>query len=160
MAHKKEIYTSVIKILPGANCFIDRAISAENYNRLVRAFYHLFDSDTLTKGDYIHIFGVLTEKFPVYEKNADKKKYKELTVTYAEFNYPPNPDLRRVISDFMDHIDGIPSALLSKALYALAAQLPKSSDFVGTELHARNFTLTPVSEEELATIKSIILVRK
>ena len=160
MSHKKEIYTAIFKRLPGTNCLIDRAISVENYNRLVAAFYYLFNSDTLTKGDYVHIFGVLAEKFPIYMQSGDKEKFKSLAISYAEFNYPPNPDIRRVITDFIDHIDEIPDFLLSKAIYALAEDTKKCNDFVGKELHARNFTLTPVSEKELDTIKSIILIRK
>ena len=159
MAHKKEIYTTVIKALPHTNCFIDRNVTADTYNALAAAFYHLFNSDILTKGDYIHIFGVLTEKFPVYEKTADKEKYKELSVSYATFGYPPNPDLSRVISDFIDSIGSIPTANLRQALYTILTRLKDSSDFVGTELHARGFTLTPITEKELATIQSIILVK-
>ena len=60
MSHKKEIYTAIFKRLPSTNCLIDRAISVENYNRLVAAFYYLFNSDTLTKGDYVHISGFAT----------------------------------------------------------------------------------------------------
>lgn len=160
MAHQKEIYTTVRKWLPNTNCFIDKATTAEDYNRLSAAFYHLFNSDILTKGDYVHIFKVLREKLPVYEKSGNRDSFRELAVSYAEFGYPPNPDLRRVICDFIDHIDGIPCAKLSKALYDLGAQVEKSSEFVGTEAHARGFSLTPISEQDLATIKSIILVGK
>lgn len=158
MAHKKEIYTTVFKHLPSSNCLIDKSIAADVYNRLTAAYYHLFNSDVLTKGDYIHIFKVLCEKLPVYEMGGDKEKFKELAIVYAEFGYPPNPDMRRVIGDFIDNIEGISNAMLSKSLYALAAQLQKSNDFVGTELHARGFSLSPISEKELTTIKGIILV--
>ncbi len=160
MSHKKEIYTTVVKALPNTNCFIDRSITAEDYNRLAAAFYYLFNSDILTKGDYIHIVGVLAEKLPVYERGGDKEKFKELAVTYAEFGYPTNPDIRRVICDFIDHIDGISGALLTKSIAAIRARLENCSDFVGTEALSHGFSLTPITEKELATIKSIILVRK
>ncbi|MBE6655846.1 MAG: hypothetical protein E7609_03110 [Ruminococcaceae bacterium] len=160
MSHKKEIYTTVLKALPNTNCFIDRSTTAEDYNRLAAAFYYLFNSDILTKGDYVHVFGVLSEKLPIYERGGDKEKFKELAVTYAEFGYPKNPDIRRVICDFIDHIDGISGALLARSVNALRARLEKCSDFVGTEALSHGFTLTPLTEKELATIKSIILVGK
>ena len=160
MEHKKEIYTTVRKWLPSTNCFIDRATTAEEFNRLTAAFYYLFNSDLLTKGDYAHILKVLREKLPIYERGGNREAYRDLSVSYAEFGYPPNPDLRRVICDFIDHIDGIPCAKLSKALYDIGAQVEKSSEFVGTETHARGFSLTPITAEELTTIKGIILVGK
>ncbi len=159
MAHKKEIYTAVIKILPNTNCFIDRHISLENYNRLAAAFYHLFNSATLTKSDYIHIFRVLCDKLPVYEAGGDTETFKNLAITYAEFNYPQNGDIRRVISDFLDNVDPVPFSYLSKALYAIASRLKDCSDFVGIELHTHGFTLTPLTESEFNTIKSIIFVK-
>ena len=159
MAHKKEIYTTVIKALPNTNCFIDRSITVTDYNRLTSAFYYLFNSNILTKGDYVHVFAVLAEKLPVYETGGDKEKFKELAVTYAEFGYPPNPDIRRVICDFIDHVDGISPTLLAKSLHALRARLDKCSDFVGTEALSHGFSLTPITEKELATIKGIILVK-
>ena len=159
MAHKKEIYTAVIKILPSSNCFIDRQISLENYNRLAAAFYHLFNSAILTKGDYIHILGMLAEKLPVYEAGADTDTFASLASSYAEFGYPENPDIRRVITSFVQSIDGIPCSLLSSAIYAIREKVKGASDFVGIELHTRGFTLTPLTEQEFSTIKSIILVK-
>ena len=157
--HEKKIYTAVVKILPSSNLLIDRHIALDHFNRLAAAFYHLFNSTTLTKGDYIHIFKVLSEKLPVYEAGGDVETFKKLAVTYAEFNYPPNGDIRRVISDFLDNIAPIPFSFLSKAIYAIASRLKDCSDFVGIELHTRGFTLTPLTESEFNTIKSIILVK-
>ena len=159
MAHKKEIYTAVIKILPSSNSLIDRQISLENYNRLAAAFYHLFNSAILTKGDYSHILGVLAEKLPVYEAGADADTFASLASSYAEFGYPENPDIRRVITDFVQNIEGIPVTLVTKAVYAIREKTKVASDFVGIELHTHGFTLTPLTESEFNTIKSIILVK-
>lgn len=160
MAHKKEIYTTVFKSLPSTNLFIKKETKVEDLNRLSAAFYYLFNSDTLTRRDYIHIFNVLREKLPIYEQSGDMEKMKALAVAYAEYNYPPNPDIRRVISDFLDHAEEIPPFALGNALGLISTKLGNCSEFVGVELHARGFSLTPISEQTLATIKGIILVGK
>ncbi len=159
MAHKKEIYTTVIKSLPNTNLFIEKQTTAEEYNRLSAAFYHLFDSDMLTRRDYLHILEVLAEKMPIYEQSGDIEKYKAIAVSYAEFGYPQNPDIRRVIVDFLDNAGSLSPALLGKAIGKIKAKTADCSEFVGVELHARGFALTPITDKELATIKSIILVR-
>lgn len=159
MAHKKEIYTAVIKSLPSTNLFIERDTKEEDFNRLSAAFYHLFNSDMLTRRDYLHLLEVLCEKFPIYEQSGDIEKYKSIAVSYAEFGYPPNPDIRKVLTDFLDHIDALSPTVLRKAIYKIKEKVSDCSEFVGVELHARGFSLSPITEAELATIKSIILVR-
>lgn len=56
------IYTTIRKILPSNYIFIEMDTNAEEVNALNNAYYNLFNSNVLTKGDYIHIFNVLIEK--------------------------------------------------------------------------------------------------
>ena len=158
MSHKKEIYTTVVKILPYAGMFLEKQTRLDDYNALCAALYHLFNSAMLTKKDYIHIVDVLCEKFPIYELGGDVDAYKHAALTYATFGYPSCDDLARVIGDFIDKIPAVPVGMLGNALHKLRAKLTDASEFVGVELHKRGFTLIPLTEEELASIKRITLV--
>ncbi|MBQ9736340.1 MAG: hypothetical protein IJV96_06125 [Clostridia bacterium] len=158
MSHKKEIYTAVFKILPYSGLFLEKGTKLEDFNALCAAFYYLFNSAILTKKDYIHITDVLCEKFPIYELGGDIDAYKHAAVTYATFGYPPCDDLARVIGDFIDHVPAVPTFMLGNALRTMRLKLADASEFVGVEMHGKGFTLTPLTAEELASIKKITLV--
>ena len=159
MSHKKEIYTSVHKILPYPGMFLEKQTKLDDYNALCAAFYYLFNSAILTKKDYIHIVDVLCEKFPIYELGGDVDAYKHAAVSYAAYGYPPSDDLARVIGEFIDHIPAVPTFMLGNALRKMRVKLTDASEFVGVEMHKKGFTLTPLTAEELETIKKITLVR-
>lgn len=155
----KQIYTTVIKILPSSNLFITKDVTIDNFNMLNRAYYNLFNSNLLTRKDYAHLFNVIIEKMPIYEVSKDAEQLKEIVYSYATFNYPVNPDFKIVIDRFLSELVKLQPYLINNSLYSIKKKLDDCSEFVGIELIQQNkFFKDDLTSNELETIKKIILV--
>ena len=122
------------------------------FDLMQRAFYAFFDSDLLTRSDYLHLLTVLSEKLPIYEKGGDIESFKRLAIDYAKYNYPPNPDIDKAVAAFVDGIAGIPVHLVSKSLALILKRTEVSDQFVGAEAR-ENFFLYDTAPSELDLIK-------
>ena len=124
----------------------------KQYDIMQRAFYAFFDSELLTRADYLHILRVLTEKLPIYQSTGNLESFMRLAIDYAKFNYPPNPDIERVITAFIGAVAELPATLVSSALTLILRKTEKSDEFVGVEAREL-FFLYDTSESELNLIK-------
>ncbi len=143
------------KPLPSMSWFVRFLENAKEYNQLSQAFFCLFDSNTLTKNDYLRIVTCLYDKLPIYEMGAGSEQYKRTVLTYAEFNYPPNPDIKRVIYAFASCFGGMRLNLISAVLYTLKGKLADCANFVGTQINAQSkgSTRAPLDEKAFAVLK-------
>ena len=101
---------------------------------------------------------MLCDKLPIYEKTADTQQYKDIATRYATFNYIQNPDVPRVIGEFIDRIKPISLILLQLSLLSIRDQLSESSEFVGIEVINKHiFSNTDQSEKTFRNIRKIVL---
>ena len=143
------------KPLPSMSWFVRFLENAKEYNQLSQAFFCLFDSNTLTKNDYLRIVTYLYDKLPIYEVGASAEQYKRTVLTYAEFNYPPNPDIKRVIYAFASCLSGMRLGLISAVLYTLKGKLADCANFVGVQINAQSkgSPRAPLDEKAFAVLK-------
>ena len=151
------IVTKVIKILPTMNDHLKHVKTAEEYNALSHALYNFFNSEVLTKNDYIFLVDLLHDKLPVYQLNGDLTQYKTIVLLYSNHNYPPCEDFARVIDGLLTSTPALNLNLLNYALFTLKEKLPRCTNFVGVEvLKGRTISLSDITQEELKTIKAIV----
>lgn len=145
------------KPVPTMNWFIRFLDDAKEYNHLSQALYCLFDSTTLTRNDYHRIVSVLYDKLPIYEATHSAEQYKRIVLTYVEFNYPPNPDIKKVIYAFASCINGMRMHLVSCVLLTLTSKLADCANFVGTQINADGRTAgkNPIDERTFISLKRI-----
>ena len=152
------IARAIMKKLPSLSPIMAEIRTLEDFNALNHAYYALFNSYLLTRSDYRHIFAVLCDKLPIYEKTADTQQYKDIATRYATFNYIQNPDVPRVIGEFIDRIKPISLILLQLSLLSIRDQLSESSEFVGIEVINKHiFSNTDQSEKTFRNIRKIVL---
>ena len=152
------IARAIMKKLPSLSPIMAEIRTLEDFNSLNHAYYALFNSYLLTRSDYRHIFTVLCDKLPIYEKTADTQQYKDIATRYATFNYIQNPDVARVISEFIDRIKPISLILLQLSLFSIRQQLEGASEFVGIEVIDKHiFSDTDQSENTFRNIRKIVL---
>lgn len=145
------------KPIPSMSWFILFLEDAKEYNQLSQALYNLFDSNTLTRNDYLRIVSVLYDKLPIYEATQSAEQYKKIALTYVEFNYPPNPDIKKVIYAFASCINGMRMHLVSCVLSTLKTKLTDCANFVGSQINAdaKAVSRSAVDDKMLATLKRI-----
>lgn len=124
------------KSVPSMSWFLRFLESAKEYNQLSQALYCLFESNTLTRNDYLRIVGELYDKLPIYEVTESAEQYKKTVLTYVEFHYPPNPDIKKVIYTFTSCINGMRIHLVSSVLFTMRAKLADCANFVGAQINA------------------------
>lgn len=151
------IYTAIRKRLPQMNDYIKNIKTGEEYNAISHTLYHFFNSETLTKADYIHLVDVMLDKFPVYEINKDITQYETLVLLHAQYNYPPCEDFSKVLHNALTSTPALSIQVLNNLLYVLKEKLPECNNFVGIEVcSCGNVSLNDVTDAEVKTIRSII----
>ncbi len=143
------------KPVPSMSWFIRFLDDVKEYNQLSQALFCLFDSTTLTRHDYLRIISVLYDKLPIYEATKSAEQYKKTVLAYVEFNYPPNPDIKKVIYAFTSCVSGMRMHLVSSVLYTLKAKLADCANFVGSQIIAngKSVNKAPIDEKAFATLK-------
>ena len=146
------------KPLPSMSWFLRLLENAKEYNQLSQALFCLFDSNTLTRNDYLRIVSVLYDKLPIYEATDSAEQYKRTVLTYVEFNYPPNPDIKKVIYAFASCLSGMRLHLVSCALYTLKTKLADCANFVGAQINSggKNSARMPIDEKAFTLLKRTI----
>lgn len=145
------------KPTPSMSWFMRFLDDAKEYNQLSQSLYCLFDSNTLTRNDYLRIVGILYDKLPIYEATGSAEQYKKTVLTYVEFNYPPNPDIKKVIYAFASCINGMRMHLVCCVLLTLKNKLADCANFVGSQINASGKTAgkTPVDEKTFTLLKKV-----
>ena len=153
----KQIYTYVAKSLPSMNNYLKFIKTADEFNSLSKALYHFFNSELLTKSDYVRMVDVILDKLPIYMRNKNVTQFEEIVFSYVVFNAPPNPDYQKAIHGLLTASPELDLNLLFNCLHIMAQNFVNNNNFVGVEVITNStITLKPLTPQELETIKKII----
>ena len=151
------VFTTTIKILPGMNMFLKFINSAQDYNALKEGLYRLFDSNSLTRDDYILVAKVMLDKFSTFETTGDVEQYLDIATACVALNNP-NPELGKAVSHFGYALTSLSIEIAKNSLRTLYEKLPDFYNFTGVEVinDGRTINLTPITDEQFSSIKKIL----